>query len=184
MYGIITNLSVTRRPECVSVVYVYMSYCWHTAILQPVGRIFLCWYFFLFLQAIPYVNGTLYSLLAHPQLNHEAKHMGLCGVLEYYLKVSFWSGRGIGSVRSWMVKEFSAVQTFRWNTSYFFVRGPLAWCYHTSLLPNPFRFIIVLCSILNCIFIHKTFTGRTHIGMVDSWNFMACWMHVSMLFIW
>jgi len=39
-------------------------------------------------QAIPYVNGTLYSLLAHPQLNHEAKHIGLCGVLEYYLKNS------------------------------------------------------------------------------------------------
>ncbi|PSN46182.1 LisH domain-containing protein ARMC9 [Blattella germanica] len=37
-------------------------------------------------QAIPYVNGTLYSLLAHPQLNHEARRMGLCGVLEYYLK--------------------------------------------------------------------------------------------------
>jgi len=57
------------------------------------------------------VNGTLYSLLAHPQLNHEAKHIGLCGVLEYYLKVSVWSGRGIGSVRSYMVKEFSVAQT-------------------------------------------------------------------------
>jgi hypothetical protein len=40
------------------------------------------------MQAIPYVNGTLYSLLAHPQLNHEAKRMGLCSVLEFYLKVS------------------------------------------------------------------------------------------------
>ncbi|KAJ9591199.1 hypothetical protein L9F63_002270 [Diploptera punctata] len=39
-------------------------------------------------QAVPYVNGTLYSLLAHPQLNHEAKRMGLCSVLEYYLKHS------------------------------------------------------------------------------------------------
>jgi hypothetical protein len=39
-------------------------------------------------QAIPYVNGTLYSLLVHPQLNHEAKRMGLCSVLEFYLKVS------------------------------------------------------------------------------------------------
>ncbi|XP_021928182.1 lisH domain-containing protein ARMC9-like isoform X3 [Zootermopsis nevadensis] len=37
-------------------------------------------------QAIPYVNGTLYSLLAHPQLNHEAKRLRLCGVLEFYLK--------------------------------------------------------------------------------------------------
>jgi hypothetical protein len=33
------------------------------------------------------VNGTLYSLLAHPQLNREAKRMELCGVLEFYLKV-------------------------------------------------------------------------------------------------
>lgn len=113
MYRIITTLSVTRRPECLSIMY--MSYYWHTAILQPSRRIFLCWFL---LQAIPYVNGTLYSLLAHPQLNHEAKHMGLCGVLEYYLKVSVWSVRGICSVRSWMVKEFSTAQTCRWNAWY------------------------------------------------------------------
>jgi hypothetical protein len=40
------------------------------------------------MQAIPYVNGTLYSLLAHPEINHEAKHMGLCDMLKLYLKVS------------------------------------------------------------------------------------------------
>ncbi|PNF30854.1 LisH domain-containing protein ARMC9, partial [Cryptotermes secundus] len=39
-------------------------------------------------QAIPYVNGALYSLLAHPQINDEAKHMGLCDMLEFYLKNS------------------------------------------------------------------------------------------------
>ncbi|XP_069681051.1 lisH domain-containing protein ARMC9-like isoform X2 [Periplaneta americana] len=39
-------------------------------------------------QAVPYVNGTLYSLLAHPQLNAEARRMGLCSMLELYLKHS------------------------------------------------------------------------------------------------
>ncbi|XP_067000714.2 lisH domain-containing protein ARMC9 [Anabrus simplex] len=39
-------------------------------------------------QAVPYVNGTLYSLLANTLINHEAKRMGLSSILEYYLKHS------------------------------------------------------------------------------------------------
>jgi hypothetical protein len=40
------------------------------------------------MQAIPYVNGTLYSLLAHPEINVKAKLMDLSDMLKLYLKVS------------------------------------------------------------------------------------------------
>jgi hypothetical protein len=40
------------------------------------------------MQAIPFVNGTLCSLLAHPEINLEAKRMGLCDKLILHLKVS------------------------------------------------------------------------------------------------
>nr|CAD7409566.1 unnamed protein product [Timema poppensis] len=39
-------------------------------------------------HAVPYVNGTLYSLLANPLINQEAKKMGLCKVLDHYLQRS------------------------------------------------------------------------------------------------
>lgn len=41
----------------------------------------------LYSQAIPYINGTLYSLLAHPHLNEMAAKAGMSKALEKNLRV-------------------------------------------------------------------------------------------------
>lgn len=59
-----------------------------TTTMHICAHILKMYMFIISFQAMPYVNGTLYSLLANQQINHEAKKMGLSDILEYYHKVS------------------------------------------------------------------------------------------------
>lgn len=42
------------------------------------------YFFFSFLQALPYVNGSLNNFIANSTINKEAKIIGLGSILEYH----------------------------------------------------------------------------------------------------